>query len=54
VNGYGNTISDLDDLPMDVFELSSQGLEVDSLTAGHGMGELSASCSLDGCSCGGE
>jgi hypothetical protein len=27
----------LDDLPMDVFELANQGLEVESLTAGHGM-----------------
>jgi hypothetical protein len=28
---------DLDDLPMDVFELTDQGLVVESLTAGHGM-----------------
>jgi hypothetical protein len=28
---------DLDDLPMDVLELTDQGLAVESLTAGHGM-----------------
>ena len=44
---------DLDDLSMDVFELSEQGFAVDSLTAGHGMGELDASgpCSIGCCSC---
>jgi Thiopeptide-type bacteriocin precursor len=35
---------DLDDLSMDVFELADQGLEVESLTAGHGMTEMAASC----------
>jgi hypothetical protein len=34
---------DLDDLPMDVFRLADQGLEVKSLTAGHGMTEMGAS-----------
>jgi len=38
---------DLDDLPMDVFELADQGLKVESLTAGHGMTQMAASC----CSC---
>jgi len=38
---------DLDDLPMDVFELADHGLVVESLTAGHGMTEMAASC----CSC---
>jgi hypothetical protein len=28
---------DLDGLPMDVFELTGQGLVVESLTTGHGM-----------------
>jgi hypothetical protein len=27
---------DLNDLPMDIFELADQGLAVESLTAGHG------------------
>jgi Thiopeptide-type bacteriocin precursor len=35
---------DLDDLPMDVFELGNQGLEVESLTAGHGITAMGASC----------
>lgn len=35
---------DLDDLPMDVFELADSGLGVESLTAGHGMTEVGASC----------
>lgn len=30
---------ELDDLPMDVFELAERGLTVESLTAGHGMTE---------------
>jgi hypothetical protein len=51
VNSHGNVNFDLDDLPMDVFELSNQGLEVDSLTAGHGMGELNASDCDGVCSC---
>jgi Thiopeptide-type bacteriocin precursor len=33
---------DLDDLPMDVLQLSDNGIEVESLTAGHGMTEATA------------
>jgi hypothetical protein len=40
---------DLDDLPVDVFDLDGTGLTIDSLTAGHGMGELNASLA---CGCG--
>ncbi|ADG87276.1 hypothetical protein TBS_27130 [Thermobispora bispora] len=35
---------DLNDLPMDVFELADSGVAVESLTAGHGMTEVGASC----------
>jgi len=44
---------DLNDLPMDVFELAEEGLVVESLTAGHGMTPVSASpcCSTYCCSC---
>ncbi|MBB5777011.1 thiomuracin/GE37468 family thiazolyl RiPP peptide [Nonomuraea sp. NPDC051941] len=35
---------DLSDLPMDVFELADDGVAVESLTAGHGMTEVGASC----------
>jgi len=35
---------DLNDLPMDVFELTGQGLVVESLTAGHGTTQMGASC----------
>ncbi|MFI6596586.1 thiomuracin/GE37468 family thiazolyl RiPP peptide [Nonomuraea sp. NPDC050536] len=35
---------DLNDLPMDVFELPEAGTAVESLTAGHGMTEVGASC----------
>ena len=46
---------DLDDLPMDVFELTGQGLAVESLTTGHGMppvgGSLACFCSVCACSC---
>lgn len=35
---------DLDDLPMDVFDLADSGLNVESLTAGHGLPENGASC----------
>ena len=35
---------DLDDLPMDVFELGDKGVAVESLTAGHGMVETGGSC----------
>jgi hypothetical protein len=41
---------DLDDLPMDIFELTDQGLTVESLTVGHGMTQMAASCSCP-CSC---
>jgi hypothetical protein len=44
-----------DDLPLDVFELVDSGLEVESLTAGHGMPENGASfsgCYPACCSCG--
>jgi hypothetical protein len=43
---------DIDSLPMDVFELVSSGLEVETLTAGHGMAENAAStcfCSSGAC-----
>jgi hypothetical protein len=36
---------ELDDLPVDVFDLSGTGLTIDLLTEGHGMAELAASCS---------
>ncbi|MFP8959105.1 thiomuracin/GE37468 family thiazolyl RiPP peptide [Streptomyces nanhaiensis] len=42
---------DLDDLPLDVFELTDEGLTVQSLTAGHGMGELDASAAGSPGSC---
>ena len=35
---------DVEDLPMDVFEVADGGLTVESLTAGHGMTEMGASC----------
>ena len=42
----------LDDLQLDVFELTDQGMVVESLTAGHGTIKMSASCADDGqCSC---
>ncbi|MFI5913335.1 thiomuracin/GE37468 family thiazolyl RiPP peptide [Dactylosporangium sp. NPDC051541] len=46
----------LDDLPIDVFEVDGSGLTVESLTGGHGMTETGASCPLPGnlvciCSC---
>jgi hypothetical protein len=42
---------DLDDLPMDVFELADRGLAVESLTTGHGGTAMAASCCLLVCSC---
>jgi hypothetical protein len=46
---------DLDDLPMDVFELTDQGIVVESLTTGHGMTPVDASacsmCSVCSCCC---
>jgi hypothetical protein len=35
---------DVADLSLDVFELAGSGLEVESLTAGHGMPETAGSC----------
>ncbi len=34
----------MNDLPMDVFEIADSDLEVESLTAGHGMTEVGGSC----------
>jgi hypothetical protein len=47
---------DLDDLPVDVFDVDGSGLTVESLTGGHGMAEVGASCffSLCICSCSGD
>jgi hypothetical protein len=46
---------DLEDLPLDVFELADLGLEVESLTAGHGMagmaGSREAGTTNNSCSC---
>jgi thiazolylpeptide-type bacteriocin precursor len=42
---------DLNDLPMDVFELADQSLAVESLTAGHGMTKMAASCPICSCCC---
>jgi hypothetical protein len=44
---------DLDDLSMDVFELADQGLEVESLTDGHGTTKMGTSCGscISMCSC---
>lgn len=46
----------ISDLPVDVFELSTAGLEVESLTAGHGMVEHGGSNACNSmvlaCSCG--
>jgi thiazolylpeptide-type bacteriocin precursor len=36
---------DLEDLAVDVFEIDDSGLAVESLTGGHGMTEVAASCS---------
>jgi len=46
----------LDDLPVDVFDVEGSGLTVESLTGGHGMAEVGASCffSLCICSCSGD
>jgi hypothetical protein len=38
----------LDDLPMDVFEIGGAGFTVESLTGGHGMTEAGASCAGPG------
>ena len=42
---------DLNDLPMDVFELTGQGLVVESLTAGHGTTKMGASQDGSGSCC---
>ncbi|CAM3351849.1 GE37468 family thiazolyl peptide [Kibdelosporangium persicum] len=44
---------DLENLPMDVFDIVDSGLTVESLTAGHGMAENGASCSAPGGGCSG-
>jgi hypothetical protein len=41
---------DTEDLAMDVFELADQGLEMNSLTAGHGLAETGASSGWVTCS----
>jgi hypothetical protein len=42
---------DLNDLPVDVFDLSDSGLKFESLTDGHGMPEVGASCIFNLCIC---
>jgi hypothetical protein len=42
---------DLDDLPVDVFELEDAGLFVESLTDGHGVPGLTLSSSACACPC---
>lgn len=42
---------ELSELPMDVFELADEGFMVESLTAGHGMAEMDASCCLCSITC---
>jgi hypothetical protein len=46
---------ELDNLPVDLFDLDGSGLAIESLTSGHGMAELGASstcCSVTSlCSC---
>ncbi|MFE4668821.1 thiomuracin/GE37468 family thiazolyl RiPP peptide [Streptomyces sp. NPDC056716] len=41
---------DVQDLPMDVFDLSGTGLEIETLTTGHGMQEHAASTGSMPCS----
>jgi hypothetical protein len=45
---------DLENLPMDVFDVIDSGLTIESLTAGHGMAENGASCNANcsGANCG--
>lgn len=40
---------EFDDLPMDVFDLIDEGMNVESLTAGHGITEIGASNCGDSC-----
>lgn len=42
---------DLEDLPMEVFDLDDTGLTVEALTDGHGMAEAGASCTSCVCIC---
>jgi Thiopeptide-type bacteriocin precursor len=52
VNEDQHVPHDLDDLPIDIFELADSGFEIESLTAGHGMTEVGASCSCSAfCAC---
>jgi hypothetical protein len=44
---------DLENLPMDVFDIVDSGLMIESLTAGHGMAENGASCAAPGGGCSG-
>jgi hypothetical protein len=47
-SGFAALNFQLDDLPIDVFEVDGGGLTIESLTGGHGMTEMGASCR---CSC---
>jgi len=50
--GISNKLDfDLENLPMDVFDVVDSGLTIESLTAGHGMPENGASCNSN---CSGE
>jgi hypothetical protein len=40
----GRMLIDLGDLPMSVFDVEDGGSSTESLTAGHGMSEVGASC----------
>ena len=42
---------DLEELPLDVFELAELGLTLESLTAGHGMPDDAASAYTNFCLC---
>jgi len=42
---------DLDDLPLDAFELDDAGLTVESLTDGHGVAAMTLSSSACNCPC---
>jgi len=42
---------DLDDLPLDAFELDEAGLTVESLTEGHGVPGMTLSSSVCACPC---
>jgi hypothetical protein len=51
MSGSENLEFDLDDLPIDVFELDNSGLSIESLTTGHGLLENSTSVVSCACSC---